>query len=237
MIKIQRVGDIPVFLITDQHLYHDNIRKFEGRPENFEATILKSLSKLPEESILIDLGDIIFGDKTEDLKKFISVCPSRTKVLCIGNHDRKSYSAYLRAGYNFVCEHFYWPGILFSHRPIAREYWPEGCRYNIHGHLHTNYDHYGIYGNPKKHEGHLLIALEDMGYKVKHINEILTHQFGIDFITPKFNPTKWMICLDSDRHVLYRDQPYDTYAEANKTAKELTKTLGQRYVIFDIPAE
>ena len=161
-----------IYLITDMHLYHDNIKKLQNRPEGFEDKIARSLASLPPKALLIDLGDVVMASHEAKLKNILNRCKA-TKVLVMGNHDTKSYQWYYSAGYNFVCEQFAWPGILFSHRPIPSSKWPEGCTYNIFGHLHGNKQHMGVFNNCDMEEGHIHFALEDFGYRAIHIGEII----------------------------------------------------------------
>mgnify|MGYP003153376379 CR=1 FL=1 len=109
---------------------------------------MEGLMRLNPQDILIHLGDVI--DKEEkNLPEFMELCPARTKILCLGNHDKHSIHWYLRNGFSAVVGIFTlkYGGktILFSHHPMRKDLdepdhytsvLPDGIDLNIHGHLH-----------------------------------------------------------------------------------------------------
>ena len=129
-----------IFIISDTHFNHTKpMVDWCGRPENFEELLWKGLEKLPEDCLLIHLGDICIGNDLE-VHNAIADLPYR-KVLVKGNHDSKSNSWYFEHGWDFVCDRFdfemFGKKIAFTHIPIA---WDGYHDFNIHGHFH-NSDH------------------------------------------------------------------------------------------------
>ena len=54
-----------IYIISDTHFGHDKIIEFCKRPSNHNEILMESVRYLPEESVLIHLGDFCFGN---DLK-------------------------------------------------------------------------------------------------------------------------------------------------------------------------
>lgn len=156
------------------------------RPPNHTALTLEGLERLNPQDILIHLGDVI--DKEEDrLAGFMDQCPARTKILCLGNHDKHSVHWYLRNGFSAVMETFTlkYGGetILFSHHPMRHEldepdYYdslpPDGIDLNIHGHLHlrNHRDEESAWQN-EEDDSWFLFSLEAIGYHPVKLDDIL----------------------------------------------------------------
>lgn len=155
------------WLITDTHFYHDVMVKMCGRPENFTDLIIRNMRYLvAEQDLLIHLGDVIFY-KYPVLKEILASIAG-TKLLLMGNHDRKSKGWYVRAGFAAAADMLVMGNVLFSHKPV--EHLPTGVEFNIHGHFHNN--------NHRASESwydvniHKKLAIEEVDYK-----PILLHQF------------------------------------------------------------
>lgn len=155
------------WIITDTHFNHKNIIEWTQRPQNFEAQILNGLMMLGKNDVLIHLGDVCVGKDSLAHKTFIQPLDCK-KILCRGNHDRKSTSWYIKHGWDFVCDKFSMKyggrDLVFSHIPVPPSMSRED--YNIHGHFHNN-DHRStepeiaaIYDESFHH----LMALEIDGY-------------------------------------------------------------------------
>lgn len=174
-----KIGNIDPWIISDMHLNHKSMVTLCGRPFSFTEDILDSLKgNIKENDILIDLGDVIFRD-TGMLKQYLEPVLGK-KILVRGNHDKQSITWYMENGYDFVCDQFVWDDVVFSHTPLP--VLPEGCLYNIHGHLHNNtydnpYDqaHRSKKGLPliTKQPWHFLLALEEVGYGPIRLKEFL----------------------------------------------------------------
>ena len=134
-----------IWIIADTHFYHENIKKFQGRPDDFNEQIIKNWNKLVKyDDLVIHLGDVIFGlNKDEKLPSIMASLPGK-KVLCRGNHDLKPAIWYMERGFDFVCDYFVSSDIAFSHVPLTplplqtmiNE--QRVVKWNIHGHFHKN---------------------------------------------------------------------------------------------------
>lgn len=124
-----------IFVISDSHFGHRKMTEWSLRPEDYNERIWKGLDSLPEDSILIHLGDITMGmdklvhDKLQGYKF--------KKWLVRGNHDNNSVTWYVSHGWDSVCDEMvlemFGHKILLSHMPMPKR---EGITKNIHGHLH-----------------------------------------------------------------------------------------------------
>lgn len=129
------------FLISDTHFFHKNIIKYCNRPfanieEMNEALIKNWNNTVKDEDLIIHLGDIGLGNKTQ-IAEVISKLKGR-KWLIMGNHDNLKRKDYEEMGFEFVSENpiifkeFY----FLSHKPM---YMNENMPYvNIYGHVHDN---------------------------------------------------------------------------------------------------
>ena len=128
-----------IYLITDTHFNHEIIKKYCGRPDNYEDLIQKGLVQLKPEDLLIHLGDVCIGNDVEVHEKYIMPLECK-KWLVRGNHDRKSNSWYMSHGWDFVGRQvkdvYFGKKILFSHKPKIDDGWYD---LNIHGHFHNSH--------------------------------------------------------------------------------------------------
>lgn len=132
-----------IFIITDTHLDHENIKKYEGRPDNFNEIIISNWNKVVKPTdVVIHEGDIIFGEeKHTRLKEYMSLLNGR-KILTLGNHDYEEWDFYMKNGFDFVCDYFVYRNIAFSHAPITplppqtQTNFGKEIDFNIHGHFH-----------------------------------------------------------------------------------------------------
>jgi len=214
----------PIFVIADMHLGHRFLKLREGKftkPEGdeWENKILRSIHKIPRNVIYVDLGDISVEKKWLDkYSEVLQRRPDLTRILVIGNHDEKSHAYYYGMGFDFVCETFSLERTFFSHRPTASKFWPEGCLYNVHGHLHDSEEDYGFFGNPPKEEGHVLVATEILGPKALHLSEVLSKSGKQIKGLPKYKVIGgWVLC---NRKKEVKSEEFDTYDECSKYRKE-----------------
>lgn len=124
-----------IYLITDTHFGHSKMEEWSLRPSDFNEKLWKVLESIPENSILIHLGDITIGsDATVHMK--LPTLPYK-KWLIRGNHDNHSIAWYTDNGWDCVCDEMvidmYGHKILLSHEPKPKR---EGITKNVHGHLH-----------------------------------------------------------------------------------------------------
>ena len=146
-----------IFLISDTHFDHDNIVKYENRPENFNEIIIENWNKLiNKDDLIMHLGDFCLSG-TNRWEYYIKNLNGR-KILIRGNHDSKSFLRLLGLGFDFVCDGFIWgiygKIILFTHEPVLEL--PSWIDLNIHGHQHSK----GEYIDDK----HKLFAIENTNY-------------------------------------------------------------------------
>ena len=132
-----------IWIIADTHFYHENIKRYQGRPDDFNEQIIRNWCKLVAyDDVVIHLGDVIFGlDKEKRLPSLIASLPGK-KILCRGNHDPKPAEWYMEHGFDFACDYFVYQDIAFSHAPLTplppQTLVSDGrlVNVNIHGHFH-----------------------------------------------------------------------------------------------------
>lgn len=134
-----------IWITADTHFYHENIKKYQGRPDNFNERIVSNWNKLvAHDNLVIHLGDVIFGlNKEKTLPSLMATLPGQ-KVLCRGNHDPQSAQWYMERGFDFVCDYYVYQDIAFSHAPLT-PLPPQTLvndqrlvSLNIHGHFHKS---------------------------------------------------------------------------------------------------
>ena len=169
-----------IYLITDTHFNHKKVIEFCGRPENYEQLLYSSMNNVPEDSILLHLGDICIGQDNEVHEKFIKPLKCK-KWLVKGNHDRKSDSWYYEHGWDVVADLItitrFKKQIIFSHKPTPLQSWFKGGgKYpiNIHGHFH-NTDHRLIEPDMDRilTNNHKLLAVEYTNYQVVELSKFV----------------------------------------------------------------
>jgi len=161
-----------IWLTTDTHFNHNKMVETCGRPENFSELIILNLRKfVARQDVLVHLGDVIFYPKRGQLKAILDNIPGKSKVLTMGNHDRKTKSWYLSNGFDVVCQSIQIGDIILSHKPLFQ--FPDGARVNVHGHFH-NTDHQRHEPRPWYSKGrHRLLALEYTDYQPVELHEFV----------------------------------------------------------------
>jgi calcineurin-like phosphoesterase family protein len=168
-----------IYLITDTHFNHTKVIEYCGRPLNYEQLLFSSMNNVPEDAILLHLGDICIGKDVEVHEKYIAPLKCK-KWLIKGNHDRKSDAWYYEHGWDVVCESIniikHGVFITFSHKPIPLPR-TRGSKpvINIHGHFH-NTDHRLIEPDMDKilTKNHKLLAVEYTNYQVVDLAKFVT---------------------------------------------------------------
>lgn len=123
-------------LLSDPHLNHNNIATYCDRPANFTELILKNWRQMARpQDTTICLGDVAIGNQ-KAVKDMLAGIPGR-KVLIRGNHDMQHSAMWWMSsgGFDFACDAMIYRGMWLTHKPAKSL--PEGCVYNIHGHLHN----------------------------------------------------------------------------------------------------
>ena len=162
-----------IYLTTDTHFGHKKLIEY-GRPENFEDIVFAGLKELPDDCLLIHLGDVGMGSDGSIHEKFITPLKCR-KILVRGNHDHKSDSWYKERGWDFVCKRFegkyFGKKILFSHIPVKDNNFYD---VNIHGHFHDSTHHtQEAFILAVMNDKHKLLALEKTNYKPVSLEKFL----------------------------------------------------------------
>ena len=124
-----------VRLFSDSHLNHANIATYCDRPRDFTQTIIKRWNEIVKpEDLTIHLGDVAIGPR--GLVEFQVRSLAGRKVLIRGNHDQRGSNVWwMEHGFDFSCDAMEFRGLWLTHEPA--KVLPEGCRLNIHGHLHN----------------------------------------------------------------------------------------------------
>jgi calcineurin-like phosphoesterase family protein len=200
---IQEGENMNVYLISDTHLKHDNMKTYCLRPPNFTELIHKNvMNTVKETDLLIHCGDVGTG-KYQDWEWMVQAWPCR-KVLVRGNHDRaRSNTWWMEHGFHFSCDQFVFRNVLITHEPAnaviksdghrpygaLEEGLPEGCVLNVHGHLHNIWDGFssperiardkellGIdFTKRLKHPWQRLFAVEYTDYRPVEFNKFIAH--------------------------------------------------------------
>lgn len=162
-----------IYLITDTHFEHTKLIDY-GRHPNFNEMIWKGLENLPDDCVLIHLGDFCMGNEKKVHARFAKF-PFK-KILIRGNHDHNSDAWYIEHGWDFVCKNFtndyFGHKLTFSHIPI------EGIKHwNIHGHFHDS-DHRRFDPAIASHHDekyHKLLAIEYTNYQPVELEEFIIY--------------------------------------------------------------
>ena len=161
------------FITSDRHLGHHNVINFSARPEDFADKLWNWLKNVPDDAVLICLGDMSrrWLKLLEPLKQF-----KFKKILVKWNHDKDTYTK-LSEYFDFVCESFslyrYDKYILFTHQPQFPL--PENTL-NIHWHFHNinlprcmEVD----YPNETYTDNHIRISCERLNYRPIEMEHML----------------------------------------------------------------
>lgn len=211
-----------IYLITDTHLGHENIKKYCDRPDDFEKILESNLKKtVTPDDLLIHLGDVAF--KRELIQKFCKL-PGR-KILIKGNHDKCTDSFYMSAGFTVVAEEITLNiegyRLLFSHRPkFGHE-----ADINIHGHFHSLYV-------PDEMRLYLPLSLEHMGYAPIALNDSFMAKLKPFIIMKKQPTTKEIIELFEGAIGEPKERDVTDKREPHKLS---TDRLNECYELFSTP--
>ncbi len=162
-------------LISDTHFNHTKLEEWGGRSGDWQEKMKKGMMKIPAGDTLIHLGDVCIGNDTE-VHAFFELLPC-TKILVLGNHDKKSKQWYTEHGWDFVCDGieiiFQGHYLHLTHRPAR----PQGNNtFNIHGHTHGNMHRDEEYCDFYSKEYHIDISPELKGYSPMLLEHLLTNQ-------------------------------------------------------------
>jgi calcineurin-like phosphoesterase family protein len=148
-----------IWLLPDPHLGHDKAIELMGRPHGFEDKIIRHLSNIVcHDDILLCLGDVSFYNHLYWHHQILMSIEAKA-WLVRGNHDKKSISWYLEAGWDFAGDSLsftmFGKKLLFTHRPVINaDITDDTFDLNIHGHCHNTLHH------PVGGDKHRLVYLE-----------------------------------------------------------------------------
>lgn len=180
-----------VYIISDTHWNETEeggvMKTYCLRPDNYAAKTQANWKRIVKpEDLVIHCGDVVNG-RSSRAKGILESLPGR-KVLVSGNHDSKHGSAWwMDNGFDFACDGFKFRHAWITHKPSNEL--PEGCLYNIHGHLHNVWDGFysaermerdknllGIdYRKQLKYPWQRLFALEYCDYAPVNFDKFLAH--------------------------------------------------------------
>lgn len=164
-----------IWIWGDNHFNHTNIIKYADRPfksvEDMNWRMINHHNDLvSEDDLVIFLGDLtLVSSKYEKPKEIMDKLKKTKRILVMGNHDRKSYSYYMKSGFDFVTHKFVWDymgkKILFVHDPNDISKY-EFMEYDIiiHGHMHEK---------KKRHHKFINLSVEHTGYKPVDIKRVV----------------------------------------------------------------
>jgi len=163
--------NLKYWLTTDWHLNHARIIEYENRPENFKELIINNWLKVVQPNdIVINLGDVIFS-RAKELYDILPQLPGK-KIMVTGNHDRQTSSWYRRAGFDYVCNLYEYKNIIFTHKPVdLNEYPNKNITMNIHGHFHTKDD--SAYGYHFYSKNHKCVSIEKLNYELIELYDFI----------------------------------------------------------------
>lgn len=161
------------FLTADTHLFHTNLWKLWGRPEDSDNRIISNWNYVVgKNDNILHLGDVIFSNKEKAIEVFNKL--NGNKYLIRENHDGQSETWFADCGFTTIEPIFKrykdkygrWINVLFTHEPVLRL--PKGW-FNIHGHMHGD-----------KHRGTLLenekyfdVGVDSCNFQPIKLSEIL----------------------------------------------------------------
>lgn len=190
-----------VYIISDTHWndYEDGHvdETFAMRPKDYAVETRKNWNRIVRpEDLVIHCGDVVNGDRNR-VTEIMNGLNGR-KVLVEGNHDRKHGEQWwMNHGFDFACQGFKFRNAWITHEPA--QHLPEGCLYNIHGHLHNIWD--GFYNVERinrdkellgvdftkrlKYPWQRLFALEYCNYSPINFDKFLAHPEKYQATGPK----------------------------------------------------
>ena len=133
-----------IYFTSDWHLYHENVLTFANRPcsnlEEMHRLLINNYNSTVSECDTCYFGgDIGFAD-IHLVKLVISQLNSSNKILILGNHDKRTLTAYSKMGFNAVLNSavFYYGNkrISISHCPLIGKYREDTSMYKVQENWH-----------------------------------------------------------------------------------------------------
>ena len=153
--------------IADTHYRHDNIIRYEDRPQNHEELMDAGLTIVQPQDTLVHLGDVILCKRAE-AHEFAASLPGARRILVEGNHDKGSRIRTSPAWdevhrYREVWE-FERDGlrVAISHR--SQELKDVTADVKLHGHSHGYGDPYYVVSECENHVLFMNLSVEQWSY-------------------------------------------------------------------------
>jgi len=188
-----------VWFISDTHFFHEKIKFYCDRPDNWFEKIIDNWNDIiSEEDNVWHLGDFMFGKQESKIKYLKENLIGNVKLIQ-GNHER-SGSAWFMDNFNmelikkrFITIVIEDKKIALSHVPLKAELLKKEKIYmNIHGHIHNSA--YAI-----KEEKNCLwvnVSVEVINYKPVSFETIMKN---VEFL--RLNKYKEMEIMFHEQHV------------------------------------
>jgi len=173
-----------VFVIGDTHFLHNNIIKYQDRPEDFNTLIIANWNKVVKpDDMVIHLGDLAAGIKGryDLLKKIVSNLNGK-RILIRGNHDHLTNEEYINEyGFEAVYDYFILDDILFTHYPLRINEYSKKAEIENVKNLHSIYEKNNlkkvIHGHTHRKDvdliNHFNCSVEKINYTPQEINSFL----------------------------------------------------------------
>lgn len=135
-VDVTKLIDENTYVVSDLHL---------GREKVFDEKIISFINRMPEDGVLLILGDI--GHRKNFDQEYLTKRFSRIKCknifLVLGNHDLYSLDYYYSLGIKGIYEKILIPEKkwIFSHQPCDG---PGLDWTNFHGHIHEETEYYDV---------------------------------------------------------------------------------------------
>jgi calcineurin-like phosphoesterase family protein len=129
---------------------------------------------------VIHLGDVAIGPRGLVENQIRSL--NGKKILIRGNHDKSTCSWWMDHGFDFACDAMIFRDQWLTHHPA--QVLPEGCKLNIHGHLHNIWHGFAPNAGAEeadtaekrlRHAWQRLFAIEYTDYRPIEFEEFVAH--------------------------------------------------------------
>lgn len=117
-----------IWVISDTHFLHNNIVKYQNRPEDHNKIMFENWNKVVGiNDTVIHCGDLSAGvgkheNGYEILKQICNNLNGR-KIMVRGNHDHYTEEQYNELGFEIIDNNYIHGGILFCHYPPKIDQW------------------------------------------------------------------------------------------------------------------
>lgn len=140
--------EVTVFVISDQHLFHENILKFKApdgvnlmRPGFDSIEHMHEVIVQRHNAVVESTSDKVYflGDVTMKYGEPFRLLMGRLKGrkrLVLGNHDKIKGTNLANAFEKITLWKTFGEGFVFSHVPLRAESFPGKAILNVHGHVH-----------------------------------------------------------------------------------------------------